>query len=748
LNQAAFARAAFIPEAAGMGKPAVGHPPHAAQARAPAPSGRLQQQAAALRERITRLDHAYYVLDAPEVSDAEYDVLLRALQELEEQHPELRTADSPTQRVGGAPRADLIPAAHAVPMLSLNNALSDAEAEAFDARVQAALGLPEPDYCCELKFDGLAISLRYRNSVLERAATRGDGSVGEDVTANVRTIRSVPLRLPAAAPPLLEVRGEVLMFRRDFERLNAHQREQHVKEFANPRNAAAGSLRQLDAGITAQRRLHFFAYGAVLGDADESGAADDGSPPAPDAPAADASTAEASTAEVSTAEATTVARARTQSALLSALRDLHLPVCEHRAVVRGIDGLRAFYESTALQRDGLPYEIDGVVFKVDDFAQQRRLGAVARAPRWAVARKFPPREARTQVLGIDVQVGRTGAITPVARLAPVEVGGVVVSNASLHNEDEVRRKDIRIGDTVIVRRAGDVIPEVVASLPELRPADAREFVMPTACPVCGSAIERGEDEVIARCSGGLICPAQRKQALLHFAGRRALDIDGLGEKLVDQLVDAGLVSHPAGLFALDLPTLQGLDRMGEKSAANRLAAIDAARSTSLERFLYSLGIRHVGESTARDLARHFGSYAALAAATEAELLRVSDVGPVVAQAIRHFLDEPRNRAEVDALLGTLRIAPPTAAAQSQALGGASFVLTGTLPTLSRDEAAALIGAAGGKVSSAVSRKTRYVVAGSDAGSKLAKAQELGIPVLDEAGLRALLGVPLEQTGGA
>jgi DNA ligase (NAD+) len=710
-----------------MAHPAPGQPRRAAPAQATAPTERLQRHAARLREQIARLDHAYYVLDAPEATDAEYDVLLRELQDLESQYPALRTADSPTQRVGGAPRADLAPAPHAVPMLSLNNALTDAEAEAFDARVQAALGVAEPVYCCELKFDGLAISLRYRDGLLERAATRGDGSVGEEVTANVRTIRSLPLRLGAAAPPLLEVRGEVLMFRRDFERLNAHQRAHEAKEFANPRNAAAGSLRQLDAGITAQRRLHFFAYGVVLGDSDEAGG-----------PAAAAGP-----------HAPPVARAQTQSAQLDALRDLGLPVCEHRAVVRGIAGLRGFYEDIYARRDALPYEIDGVVFKVDDCAQQRRLGALARAPRWAVARKFPPREARTRVLDIDVQVGRTGAITPVARLAPVEVGGVVVSNASLHNEDEVRRKDIRIGDTVIVRRAGDVIPEVLASVPELRPADARAFHMPGACPVCGSVIERGEGEVIARCSGGLICPAQRKQALLHFAGRRALDIDGLGEKLVDQLVDAGLVSHPAGLFDLDLETLQGLDRMGEKSAVNLLAAIDAARSTTLERFLYGLGIRHVGETTARDLARHFGGYAALAAAGEEDLLRVPDVGPVVAASIRRFLDDPRNRAEVDALIGKLKdIAPPAPAARAQSLSGVTFVLTGTLPSLTRDEAAALIEAAGGKVSSAVSRKTRYVVAGSDAGSKLVKAQELGVPVLDEAGLRSLLGGAQEQTGGA
>ena len=724
-----------------MHDPAAGDSPIGDGQATPADAA-ARAHAAALRQRIARLDHAYYVLDAPEASDADYDQLMRALQRLEAEHPDLRTPDSPTQRVGGAPREDLARAPHAVPMLSLNNALTDAEAEAFDARVQAALGLGEPVYCCELKFDGLAISLRYRDGVLERAATRGDGSVGEDVTANVRTIRSLPLRLHGAAPPLLEVRGEVLMFRADFERLNVHQREQGAKEFANPRNAAAGSLRQLDPGITAQRRLHFFAYGVVFAEGEEGGPG--AAPPDPVAPAPPADSP-AVPGPVHGGGADGVADAPTQSALLDALATLGLPVCEHRAVVQGISGLRGFYAAISARRDALPYEIDGVVFKVDAFAQQRRLGALARAPRWAVARKFPPREARTQVLGIDVQVGRTGAITPVARLAPVEVGGVVVSNASLHNEDEIRRKDVRIGDTVVVRRAGDVIPEVLEIVPELRPPDAREFQMPERCPVCASLIERGEGEVIARCSGGLICPAQRKQALLHFAGRRALDIDGLGEKLVDQLVDAGLVSHPAGLFDLDLPTLQGLERMGEKSARNLLAAIAAARSTTLERFIYALGMRHVGETTARDLARHFGNYAALAAATEDELLRVPDVGPVVAQSIRRFLDDARNRAEVDALIGKLEaIAAPAPVARSAALAGASFVLTGTLPTLSRDDAAALIEARGGKVSSAVSRKTRYVVAGEEAGSKLVKAQELGIAVLDEAGLLALL----ESTGGS
>jgi len=688
---------------------------------------------AALRLEIERLDHAYYVLDDPQASDADYDRLMRELQALEAQYPQWMRADSPTQRVGGAVRADLQPAPHGVPMLSLNNALNDAEAEAFDARVRTALAAaaaaPQPPaavadaadaagevgYCCELKFDGLAVSLRYRDGVLERAATRGDGAVGEDVTANVRTIRPVPLRLAHPVPGVLVIRGEVLMFRADFERLNAHQRAHEAKEFANPRNAAAGSLRQLDPSITAQRRLHFFAYGAVnaggAATAAEGGAPGllpDGSVPA------------------------------SQWDLLDAMLALGLPVCEHRRRARGIAGLRAFYEDIARQRDALPYEIDGVVFKVDDLAQQKRLGYVARAPRWAVARKFPPQEAQTRVLGIDVQVGRTGALTPVARLVPVEVGGVMVSSVSLHNEDEIRRKDLRIGDTVTVRRAGDVIPQVVAVLPALRPPGAEAFAFPQQCPVCGSAVERAPDEVVARCSGGLFCPAQRKQALLHFAGRRALDIDGVGEKLIDQLVDAGLVQHPAGLFELDTGALEGLERMGEKSAANVHAALQAARKTTLERFIYALGMRHVGETTARDLARHFGSFAALAAADEAELLRVPDVGPVVASAIRRFLDEPRNLEEVSALLSHLEIAAPEPRPTEQALAGATFVLTGTLPTLTRDEAAALIQAAGGTVSSAVSKKTRYLVAGAEAGSKLAKARDLGVTIIDEDGLRALL----------
>ncbi len=663
-----------------------------------------------LRRRIEELDRAYYVHDEPLVSDAEYDQLMRELLGLEAQHPELQSLDSPSQRVGGAPRADLPQAPHEVPMLSLNNALTDEEAEAFDARVRAGLGVAQVAYCCELKFDGLAVSLRYRDGVLERAATRGDGSVGEDVTPNVRTIRTLALRLAGDVGGVLEVRGEVLMFKADFERLNAQQAAAGAKEFANPRNAAAGSLRQLDASITARRRLHFFAYGVVPG----SGGAMSGEP--------------------------------TQFGQLDALCALGLPVCEERRVVSGVDGLRAFYDEIAARRDALAYDIDGVVFKVNAYPDQMRLGFVARAPRWAVARKFPPREARTRLLDIEVQVGRTGALTPVARLAPVEVSGVVVSNATLHNEDEILRKDVRIGDTVVVRRAGDVIPEVVGVVVEERPRDARRFVFPTRCPVCGSAVERPEGEAIARCTGGLVCPAQRKQALLHFAGRRALDIDGLGEKLVDQLVDGGLVTHPAQLFALTPEGLEPLERMGERSAANLAAALEKARSTSLERFIFALGIRHVGETTARDLALHFGSFQKMAAADEAQLLRVRDVGPVIAQSVRRFLDEPRNRHEIDALIATLRIAPATmgSAPAAAALRGATFVLTGTLPTLSRDEAAELIRAAGGQVTSSVSKKTHYLVAGTQAGSKLVKAQALGVAVLDEEGLRSLLAGETEK----
>jgi DNA ligase (NAD+) len=675
-----------------------------------APPAEAVRRARQLREELERHNYAYYVLDAPTIPDAEWDAMFRELQALEARYPALATPDSPTQRVGGPPRADLPEVRHAVPMLSLNNAFSDEEVIAFDERVREALakanlGGDAVEYACELKFDGLAINLRYESGLLVAAATRGDGAVGEDVTPNVRTIHAVPLKLNTARPPaVLEARGEVLMFKRDLERLNERQRARGEKEFANPRNAAAGALRQLDPKVTAQRRLHFFAYG--LG-------------------------------ELRGAE-----EPATHAQALDWLASLGLPVNDERAVVRGVDGLLAFYRRAQRRRPELPYDIDGVVYKVNSHALQRALGFVTRAPRFALAHKFPAQEATTQVLDIEVQVGRTGALTPVARLAPVQVGGVTVTSATLHNEDEVRRKDIRIGDTVIVRRAGDVIPEVVAVVPERRPAHTRQFRMPTKCPVCGSAVERPADEAIARCTGGLFCPAQRKQALLHFAGRHALDIEGLGEKLVDQLVDAGLVRTPADLFRLDLPTLAQLERMGEKSAANLLAAIDKARSTTLERFIYALGIRHVGESTARDLARHFGSLDALLEADEAALLEVPGVGPVVAASIANFFAEPHNR-EVIAQLRASGVRWPAAAAARRAaagpLSGKTLVLTGTLPTWTRDEARARIEAAGGKVAASVSKKTDYVVAGSDAGSKLEKAKALGVAVIDEDGLRRLLG---------
>ena len=671
--------------------------------------GTVQARARALREEIARHDHAYYVLDAPTIPDAEYDRLFRELQELEARHPELVTPDSPTQRVGGAPRSDLAEVRHAVPMLSLANALDEAEAVAFDTRVReqlarAGVDAGEVQYACEPKFDGLAVNLRYEQGRLVLAATRGDGLVGEDVTANVRTIRAVPLLLQGAAPQVLEVRGEVLMFRRDLQRLNERAREDGGKEFANPRNAAAGSLRQLDPKVTARRRLHFYAYGlGEIGGARE--------------PA-------------------------THSATLDWLAQLGLPVSELRRVAHGIDGLLAYYRAMGEQRPRLPYDIDGVVYKVNEHRLQQLLGFVSRAPRFAVAHKFPAQEAMTQLLDIDVQVGRTGALTPVARLAPVQVGGVTVTSATLHNEDEIRRKDVRIGDTVIVRRAGDVIPEVVAVVPEMRPAQARRFRMPSHCPVCGSAVERPADEAVARCTGGLVCAAQRKQALLHFAGRRALDIEGLGEKLVDQLVAGRLVRSPADLFGLDLGQLASLERMAEKSAAKVLAAIDKARSTTLARFIYALGIRHVGETTARDLAGHFGSLEALMAADEARLLQVPDVGPVVAASVAHFFAERHNREVIEQLRAAgvhWPEAKGTGAATPGPLAGSTVVLTGTLPNLTREVAAERIVAAGGKVTGSVSKKTTFVVAGADAGTKLEKARALGVRVIDEDGLRRLLG---------
>ena len=656
---------------------------------------------AALRAEIERHNHAYYVLDRPTIPDAEYDTLFRELQALEAAHPELVTPDSPTQRVGGAPLPQFAAVRHVVPMLSIRTE-TDTEASgarAFDARVRKELALGESDapveYAAELKFDGLAINLRYENGILVQAATRGDGETGEDVTQNVRTVRRIPLRLAEGAPPLLEVRGEVFMTRPDFERYNARQRALNRATLVNPRNGAAGSIRQLDPRIAAQRPLSFYAYG--LGETQGWAV-----PP-------------------------------THAGVLDALAALGLPVCEHRVVTHGADGLIAFHERIRAARDSLPFDIDGVVYKVNALELQSRLGFVTREPRWAVAHKYPAEEALTTVEAIEIQVGRTGALTPVARLAPVFVGGVTVTNATLHNEDEIRRKDVRVGDTVIVRRAGDVIPEIVGSVAERRPIMTPEFVMPTRCPVCGSAIEKPEDEAIARCTGGLFCPAQRKRALLHFASRLALDIEGLGDKLVEQLVDVDLIRTPADIYALDMAKLVNLERMAEKSANNLLAAIEASKATTLARFIYALGIRNVGEATAKDLARHFGSLDALLAADETQLTQVPDVGPIVAASIVHFFAEPHNRAVIEQLRGAgLHWAEgEPAPVVASSIAGKTFVLTGTLPNMTREAAKELIEARGGKVAGSVSKKTDYVVAGAEAGSKLDKAQQLGVTIVDE-----------------
>lgn len=671
-----------------------------------------RREAQRLREEILRHDYLYYVLDTPEVPDSEYDRLYRELQQLEAEYPSLVAPDSPTQRVGGQAAREFSSITHRQPMLSLNNAFAEEEAAAFDRRVREALGTDMVEYAVEPKFDGLAISLVYEHGLLVQAATRGDGYTGEDVTANIRTIRAIPMRLfDDVAPPLLEVRGEVLMLKEDFFALNRQQDALGEKLFANPRNAAAGSLRQLDPRITARRPLSFFAYGM--------GAAEG------------------------------IPAFATHGTMMDYFAERHLPVAKERAVVRGLQGLLDYYQRIGSVRPALPYDIDGVVYKVNNLRQQQELGFVSRAPRFAIAHKFPAEEALTQIEAIDVQVGRTGAITPVARLKPVFVGGVTVTNATLHNQDEIDRKDIRVGDTVCVRRAGDVIPEVVRVLPERRQPGSRPYhlleTIGHVCPVCGSHVVRQEDEAVARCTGGLYCPAQRKQAILHFASRRAMDIEGLGDKLVEQLVDSGLVRHLPDLYRLDLDILANLERMGEKSARNLLDALEKSRDTTLARFIYGLGIRNVGEATARDLARHFGTIEALAAATSDQLQAVPDVGPIVAESILQFFGEQHNRDIIRILCtpspeGGAGIVFQQAAvsAAPQVLAGKTFVLTGTLPTLSRDQAKAMIESAGGKVSGSVSRKTDYVVAGEEAGSKLDKARELGIPLLDEANLMGLL----------
>ena len=670
----------------------------------------LAERAAELRRQLQRHAHRYYVLDAPEIPDAEYDRLFQELQSLEAEHPQLRTPDSPTQRVIGQVLPGLVPVRHAVPMLSIRTETDTTAAGAlsFDSRVRRELELPEDapplDYAAELKFDGLAINLRYVQGVLVQAATRGDGETGEDVTHNIRTIGQIALRLIGQAPPLIEIRGEVYMRRDDFERLNERQREKGAKTFINPRNTAAGAVRQLDSSALADKKLSFFAYG--LGDT--RGWTQPG----------------------------------THSETLDAIAAFGLPVNAERAVVRGAAGLVAFHERIAAKRDELPFDIDGVVYKVNDTALQKRLGFVTREPRWAVAHKYPAQEQMTRLNDIEIQVGRTGKLTPVAKLEPVFVGGTTVSNATLHNLFELRRKGVRIGDRVIVRRAGDVIPEVVGREPGTRSKYVHNFRMPRACPVCGSRVVREKGGIDHRCTGGLFCAAQRKQALLHFAGRRAMDIEGLGDKIVDQLVDGDLIRTLPELYKLGVAKLAALDRMAEKSAANLVAALEKSKQTTLARFLYALGIRHVGEATAKDLAKHFGSLDRVMDASVEQLLEVNDVGPVVAQSIRTFFDQPHNREVVEQLraAGVHWEEHDGAAADAspRPLAGKTLVLTGTLPTLSRDEAKALIEAAGGKAAGSVSKKTDYVVAGEEAGSKLDKARELGITILDEAGLRALL----------
>jgi DNA ligase (NAD+) len=688
-----------------------------------------RERAARLRREIERHNYLYYVLDAPQISDAEFDALFRELEALEARYPELRTPDSPTQRVGAAVQGELAPVTHAVPMLSLNNALTEAEAAAFDRRVCDALGADEVDYAAEPKFDGLAVSLTYVAGGLAVGATRGDGYTGEDVSANLRTIRAIPLRLAADPPPaLLEVRGEVVMLKKDFAALNTQQRARGEKEFVNPRNAAAGALRQLDPRISAARPLHFFAYAISRFEGPLEGRAEAGA-------------ARAKTTQRGRAASPAGLPQDRHSRQLDYLQGLHLPVSPLRRVVKGLNGMLGYYQAIGQERTRLPYEIDGVVYKVDDLKLQQRLGFVSRAPRFAVAHKFPAEEAITEVLDIGVQVGRTGALTPVARLKPVFVGGVTVTNATLHNEDEVRRKDVHIGDFVVVRRAGDVIPEVVRVVLEKRPRQVRPFKMPERCPICHSQVRRLPDEAVARCTAGLFCPAQRKQALLHFASRRALDIDGLGEKIVDQLVDGERVKTPADLYRLRVEHLAELERMGEKSAANLVAAIDRSRRTTLARFIYALGIRNVGESTARDLSRAFRNIDELTRADVERLQRVPDIGPVVAQSIADFFAEPHNRQVIAQLLAAgVRPEPPATPAPSAGdVAGKTFVLTGTLPSMTREEATAAIEAAGGRVSGSVSKKTDYVVAGADPGSKYDKAVALGVSVLDQAGLLELLG---------
>lgn len=663
-----------------------------------------QARAIELRKLIDHHNYLYYALDSPEISDAEFDRLMNELKAIEAEYPDLITPDSPTQRVGSKPVSGLAEVVHAVPMLSLENAFTDEDVIAFDRRIRERLGTTETiEYAAEPKLDGLAVSFRYEDGRLVQAATRGDGTRGEDVTHNVRTIKAVPLRLRDGAPELLEVRGEIFMPVAGFKEMNRRALEKGERTYVNPRNAAAGIVRQHDPRLTEGRPLDVYFYG--LG------------------------------------EVRGWQLPATHSEVLQQLRLWGLKISPLLKVVRGAEGVLEYYREMAAKREQLPYEIDGVVYKVNRLAWQRDLGFVARAPRWAIAHKFPAHEENTIVRDVEFQVGRTGALTPVARLEPVFVGGVTVSNATLHNMDEVQRKDVRIGDTVVIRRAGDVIPEIVKVILERRPPDARIVTLPSKCPVCGSDVEREEGEAIARCTGGLYCPAQLKESIRHFASRRALDIEGLGEKLIDQLVDMGLVRTPADLYKLELATLADLDRMGEKSAQKLLDAIEKSKRTTLARFLYALGIRDVGEATATALANHFGKLDALIGASEEAIQEVQDVGPVVAAHIHHFFQQPHNREVIDELrrLGVAwKEQEPRTKAEGP-LSGKSFVITGTLDSMSRDQATDRIVALGGKVSGSVSKKTSYVVVGAEPGSKLKKAQELGVEILDEAAFLKLLG---------
>jgi DNA ligase (NAD+) len=708
-------------------------------------SPEIQNQAEQLAQQLRQWGYEYYVQDSPSVPDAQYDQVFQQLQALEQQYPELLTPDSPTQRVGGAVLDSFNSVRHQVPMLSIRTETDNEASGAFnfDARIRRELQLDEIaasiEYVCELKFDGLAISLRYENGILVQAATRGDGEQGEEVTANMRTVSSIPLRIIGAAPPVLEVRGEVYMARADFEALNERQREKIAqgakgeRTFVNPRNAAAGAVRQLDSKIAASRKLSFFAYGFGEITVDDSSY-----------------------------------QFQTHYDLLMQLKAWGFPVAEQTTVASGGEQLVQFHTSIASQRDALPFDIDGVVYKVNSLQLQKQLGFLSREPRWAVAHKYPAQEQITTVLAIDVQVGRTGKLTPVAKLEPVFVGGVTVTNATLHNEDEARRKDVRIGDQVIVRRAGDVIPEIVGvyglmtepenleasnaegpSLQQVLKSRGEVFSMPKNCPVCDSVCIREEGEADYRCTGGLFCPSQRKQAILHFAQRRAVEVDGLGDKLVEQLVDAGIIATIPDLYQLTVEKLASLDRMAEKSAQNIVDALVASKNTTLPRFLYGLGIRHAGESTAKALAKHFGNLDAIMDASEAQLLEVPDIGPIVAKSIRLFFDQTHNREVVQQLrAGGFEWAEGEALNAHQGprpLLGQTFVITGTLATLSRDEAKDLIETAGGKVSGSVSKKTHFLLAGTEAGSKLDKANSLGIAVIDEAQLQAMLKVQAPGT---